>query len=214
MRTPSRCGSATSRTSPTPPRSSASRRASSPRHLGTNKLETKTFNAGTGGHRGPQRRRHRRHLHRPRPGDQRFPEVERQGDQDRLRRDVRRRLAGRQAGDQRARPTSRARRSSTPKLGNTQDVAAAGLAEEAGLQDRHQRRRRRQDRPAGQRQTLDAFKAGSIDGAWVPEPWATRLVSKAAARCSSTSEPVAEGPVRHDQPHRQPRSSSRPTPTW
>ena len=30
--------------------------------------------------------------------------------------------------------------------------------------------------PQENSQTLDAFKAGDIDGAWVPEPWATRLV--------------------------------------
>ena len=37
---------------------------------------------------------------------------------------------------------------------------------------------RRLDQAAGERATLDAFKAGDIDGAWVPEPWATRLIQE------------------------------------
>jgi NitT/TauT family transport system substrate-binding protein len=32
--------------------------------------------------------------------------------------------------------------------------------------------------PQENAQTLDTFKAGQIDGAWVPEPWATRLVQE------------------------------------
>ena len=62
------------------------------------------------GLRGPGRRRHRRHLHRPQPGHQPVAEVGRQGDQDRVRLDVGRRLLRREAGDQQTRPTSRARR--------------------------------------------------------------------------------------------------------
>ena len=30
--------------------------------------------------------------------------------------------------------------------------------------------------PQANSETLTAFQAGEIDGAWVPEPWATRLV--------------------------------------
>ena len=33
-------------------------------------------------------------------------------------------------------------------------------------------------RPQENGATLDAFKAGDIDGAWVPEPWATRLIQE------------------------------------
>ena len=36
--------------------------------------------------------------------------------------------------------------------------------------------------PQENAQTLEAFKAGSIDGAWVPEPWATRLVQEGGAK--------------------------------
>ena len=31
-------------------------------------------------------------------------------------------------------------------------------------------------------QTLEAFRGGAIDGAWVPEPWATRLVEEAGGK--------------------------------
>jgi len=31
-------------------------------------------------------------------------------------------------------------------------------------------------RPQSNADTLNAFRAGDIDGAWVPEPWATRLI--------------------------------------
>ena len=44
------------------------------------------------------------------------------------------------------------------------------------------RRRRRHHRPAGERQTLETFKAGDIDGAWVPEPWATRLIQEGGGK--------------------------------
>ena len=36
--------------------------------------------------------------------------------------------------------------------------------------------------PQENSQTIDTFKSGDIDGAWVPEPWATRLVNEAGAR--------------------------------
>jgi NitT/TauT family transport system substrate-binding protein len=33
--------------------------------------------------------------------------------------------------------------------------------------------------PQANSQTLESFIAGQIDGAWVPEPWATRLIAEA-----------------------------------
>ena len=36
--------------------------------------------------------------------------------------------------------------------------------------------------PQENAQTLDAFKTGAIDGAWVPEPWATRLIQEGGAK--------------------------------
>ena len=36
--------------------------------------------------------------------------------------------------------------------------------------------------PQENAQTLDTFKSGDIDGAWVPEPWATRLVNEGGVK--------------------------------
>ena len=64
----------------------------------------------------------------------------------------------------------------TPSLGNTQDVALrAWLLDEgyatdtSGGGDVH-------ITPQDNADTLAAFQSGALDGAWVPEPWATRLV--------------------------------------
>ena len=40
--------------------------------------------------------------------------------------------------------------------------------------------------------TLTAFQQGQIDGAWVPEPWATRLVKEGGGKILvDEAEPVA-----------------------
>lgn len=56
----------------------------------------------------------------------------------------------------------------TPSLGNTQDVAAKAFFKSKGLDKVNVINQENS-------QTLDTFKKGDIDGAWVPEPWATRL---------------------------------------
>ena len=56
----------------------------------------------------------------------------------------------------------------TPQLGSTQDVAAKSYFKAKGVQPTIVN----QDNA----QTLDLFKSGQIDGAWVPEPWASRMV--------------------------------------
>jgi len=63
----------------------------------------------------------------------------------------------------------------SPQLGNTQDVALRAylaahghkLTEKGG---------NTQVIPTDNPQILDLFKQGQIDGAWVPEPWASRLI--------------------------------------
>jgi NitT/TauT family transport system substrate-binding protein len=66
----------------------------------------------------------------------------------------------------------------TPSLGNTQDVALRAWLKDRGFET---------DEAGGgdvnivnqeNSDTLNAFVDGSIDGAWVPEPWATRLVEE------------------------------------
>ncbi|MGH2727875.1 MAG: ABC transporter substrate-binding protein, partial [Actinomycetota bacterium] len=62
----------------------------------------------------------------------------------------------------------------SPQLGNTQDVALRAWLGSQGInvtKDGGEVTIVAQQNP----QTLDTFKAGSIDGAWVPEPWTTRL---------------------------------------
>ncbi|MEJ7583816.1 MAG: ABC transporter substrate-binding protein [Acidimicrobiales bacterium] len=67
---------------------------------------------------------------------------------------------------------------STPKLGNTQDVSLRAWLKEQGYETDTTGGGDVKIAPQENPLTLDAFKAGSIDGAWVPEPWATRLVQE------------------------------------
>jgi NitT/TauT family transport system substrate-binding protein len=64
----------------------------------------------------------------------------------------------------------------TPQLGNTQDVAARAWLKEEGLSTDTSGGGDVSIKPQANADTLTAFKDGSIDGAWVPEPWVTRLV--------------------------------------
>ncbi|MFI9804441.1 aliphatic sulfonate ABC transporter substrate-binding protein [Streptomyces sp. NPDC052301] len=71
------------------------------------------------------------------------------------------------------------KRIATPQLGNTQDVAFLNWAAEQGYKVDPQSGKGdvtvvRSDNKV----TPDAFKAGSIDGAWVPEPTASKLVAE------------------------------------
>jgi NitT/TauT family transport system substrate-binding protein len=70
----------------------------------------------------------------------------------------------------------------TPQLGNTQDVALRHWLKEQGLASDTSGGGDVSITPQENSQTLDSFKAGDIDGAWVPEPWATRLVQEGGGR--------------------------------
>ncbi|MFF0287988.1 ABC transporter substrate-binding protein [Streptomyces sp. NPDC005262] len=75
----------------------------------------------------------------------------------------------------------RGKKIATPQLGNTQDVAFLNWISEKGW---------KVDAQSGKgdvsvirtdnKVTPDAYKAGSIDGAWVPEPTASKLVAQGA----------------------------------
>ena len=65
---------------------------------------------------------------------------------------------------------------STPKLGNTQDVSLRAWLKDEGYQTDLEGGGDVKIAPQENSLTLDAFVAGDIDGAWVPEPWASRLV--------------------------------------
>lgn len=64
----------------------------------------------------------------------------------------------------------------SPQLGNTQDVALRGYLLEHGLETTPDGGGDVNVVPQENAQVLDAFATGAIDGAWVPEPFATRLV--------------------------------------
>jgi NitT/TauT family transport system substrate-binding protein len=64
----------------------------------------------------------------------------------------------------------------SPNLGNTQDVALRAWLKSQGLSTDTAGGGDVSVTPQDNAQTLDTFKAGTISGAWVPEPWATRLV--------------------------------------
>ncbi len=64
----------------------------------------------------------------------------------------------------------------TPGLGNTQDVALRSWLAGQGLDATAEGGGDVSVRPQENADTLTAFVDGTIDGAWVPEPWATRLV--------------------------------------
>ncbi|MDQ1492654.1 MAG: sulfonate transport system substrate-binding protein [Actinomycetota bacterium] len=66
----------------------------------------------------------------------------------------------------------------TPQLGNTQDVAARAWLLAQGLKTDLQGGGDVKIAPQDNSQTLEAFKSNLIAGAWVPEPWATRMVKE------------------------------------
>jgi NitT/TauT family transport system substrate-binding protein len=75
-----------------------------------------------------------------------------------------------------ARPSDLAgRRLATPQLGNTQDVALRSFLVAHGLRPREQGGTV-DVIPTPNPQIVDLIRQKRIDGAWVPEPWASRMV--------------------------------------
>ena len=69
----------------------------------------------------------------------------------------------------------------SPSLGNTQDVALRKWLADQGFETDTAGGGDVSVVPQENSQTLETFIAGTIDGAWVPEPWATRLIQDAGA---------------------------------
>ncbi|MBV1778306.1 ABC transporter substrate-binding protein [Paeniglutamicibacter sp. ABSL32-1] len=69
----------------------------------------------------------------------------------------------------------------TPQLGGTQDVALRTWLAARGLET-DLRGGEVAITPTANAQTLELFRSGAIDGAWLPEPWSSRLVLEAGAR--------------------------------
>jgi len=69
----------------------------------------------------------------------------------------------------------------TPQLGNTQDVALRAWLKSNGLNAK-ENGGNVTVLPTSNSDTLNLFKKGDIDAAWVPEPWASRLVREAGGK--------------------------------
>jgi NitT/TauT family transport system substrate-binding protein len=74
------------------------------------------------------------------------------------------------------------RKIASPQLGGTQDVALRTWLKQKGLRTDTNGGGDVSVVPQENAQTLDAFKTGAIDGGWVPEPWATRLIQEGGAK--------------------------------
>lgn len=64
----------------------------------------------------------------------------------------------------------------TPQVGNTQDVAAKKWLADKGLTGKAQ------ITSMENAQTLNGFRTGQVQAAWLPEPWSSRLVLEAGAK--------------------------------
>jgi NitT/TauT family transport system substrate-binding protein len=70
----------------------------------------------------------------------------------------------------------------SPQLGNTQDVALRNWLKSKGLKTDTAGGGDVKIVPQDNATSLASFQAGTIDGAWVPEPWATRLVNEGGGK--------------------------------
>ena len=150
--------------------------------LGSNvTLDLHTFNSGTEALQAFQAEALDASYIGPSPTISVWTQVE-QGREDRVGLGVRRRLLRREQVDQqRGRPQGQGRGVAAAR--QHAGRRAAHVAEVQGSQHRHHRRRRRADPPAGQRHHLErrSRRVSSV-GAWVPEPWATRLVTEGGGK--------------------------------
>lgn len=69
----------------------------------------------------------------------------------------------------------------SPQLGNTQDVALRAYLSDNGLENSVDGGGDVTITPTPNADTLSLFQSGDFDGAWLPEPWASRLVIEAGA---------------------------------
>jgi len=70
----------------------------------------------------------------------------------------------------------------SPQLGNTQDIALRSWLKQQGYTTDTSGGGDVSIVPEDNALTLTAFQQGQIDGAWVPEPWATRLVKEGGGK--------------------------------
>ena len=70
----------------------------------------------------------------------------------------------------------------SPQLGGTQDVALRYWLKDNGIDTNPEGGGDASIIPQENAQTLETFRSGGISGAWVPEPWATRLVNEGGGK--------------------------------
>jgi NitT/TauT family transport system substrate-binding protein len=70
----------------------------------------------------------------------------------------------------------------TPQLGNTQDVALRTWLTDQGIENSVEGGGDVTIAPTPNADTLNLFRSGDVDGAWLPEPWASRLVLEGGAK--------------------------------
>lgn len=70
----------------------------------------------------------------------------------------------------------------SPQLGGTQDVALRYWLDQKGLHTDSAGAGEVSIVPQDNAQTLQTFQSGAISGAWVPEPWASRLVQEGGGK--------------------------------
>jgi NitT/TauT family transport system substrate-binding protein len=74
------------------------------------------------------------------------------------------------------------RKVASPQLGGTQDVALRSWLRSQGLRTDTSGGGDVTVLPQENAQTLETFRSGTIAGAWVPEPWASRLVQEGGGK--------------------------------
>ncbi|MDN6299896.1 MAG: ABC transporter substrate-binding protein [Micrococcaceae bacterium] len=81
----------------------------------------------------------------------------------------------------------------SPQLGGTQDVALRSWLADQGYVVAADGSGDVDINPTDNSRALALFKAGRIDGAWLPEPWASRLVLEAGARVLVDERDLRDG---------------------
>jgi NitT/TauT family transport system substrate-binding protein len=81
----------------------------------------------------------------------------------------------------------------SPQLGNTQDVALRAWLTEEGLENSIEGGGDVTIAPTANADTLTLFQDGELDGAWLPEPWSSRLVIEAGAHVLVDEADLWEG---------------------
>ena len=163
-------------------------------------------------HRRTSRRRPRHHVHRPQPRDHGVREVAQRQPRSRAPRLAAHRWSS--SDDITSPEDLKGKTLATPGLANTQDVALKFWLERARATRSPPTAGRRHRAQPGQQPHRPAVQAGDIDGAWVPEPYASRAGRRGRHHARRRGGPVAGRPVRHHAHPGRTTTSSRSTPTW